>query len=1621
MASFKQGDQGPFQGRDFSMGNTYRDTQGANLRSLATNARNLPPSHTYHYPRGIPDNYKLAPAKEGETSRRYVEDYLPVSFYSRKDIKAVFSTNSGQFPTRGLSLTHVHGSRVLDLWSAEELQERANAIRKKHWKSLRSMTRPECWEDLYDYFDCFDIYLQGALNLWNLVRLLFDENDSLSRNKACATAVEVGIWCDEWIAQAENKTKLMGFNCWEGDIVSLITPATWTELQKLPVDMVFLRHALCHRQNQLLDKHWARPSAYPANSLGANWVNNTLHHWLAGQPVHDTPSGIPLLVSSLSTIPAGSAASSLPQPQVATVATEMMANTNTTLQKPIVVSGTNNRQKVGTQHRGLAAGVGPITHSGESFSDNRPGSSTSVPNTGNPVTGAPESQIAKNCATQPAFYHQPMRPYGHAFNTPFMTGPNGEPKPYHGPVGPSAPPPPPVPPAFDYQPYGLRPSAKVTPRRPEDSRASNNGHTSPGQSSMAPTAGTRMPSDVYQRVPLDVTPSHRHNGKRNATVHSAIDQGSGQGLSMGPLRFNPGQNEQQDQMKTSNATSIACHDHSRPRRESKGWEKVPHADHSIHGPVFRRSPTKENRSLSLSRVSTKVESHCFNQHHPKNGNKYAYTPCPCLKCEERERSVYVQCTPAPKMPHEILLSKIHGIMSLWGEIENIRRLQPTPINENLSDFACFFVRFSDGSRVREASATDAFEDRELGCMVKIGAMHHSGYGNAMYSNYGQDTSQYGSASRSNSQEQSPWKGHSNGFGHGQPASNRRDSRTQVSLEQYMIPRSQPLQTPAAHPPHPQPSSIHGPATPLALNSQQEARQDTQGPAGDIKSTCNTPKAQTKPAVTEKFRISAEAESQSKPPSEEAIPDKEQTSKTFTLRDPKNSPEKGGNKAIVVNLPATPQKPKKADTNTQAPRRAITPQNSGGIVTPTKHTSPTAPSVAKLGESSSDGQREAQTAIRAVAQATTLTENINPAPAVPAVPVAPVAPVAPIVPAVPAIRAVSVAPAVPLVPVGRAVSAQPQAESTSQDRGKYRKIFSQKDDLNVEVCNAPMAKLGTRYDQSAIARSSVEEHPAEQEDDSRTHAGHALDNLIDSSRNQEDISTIAATDIATKKKSSMKSKKKKKPASTNQGESSSAQQPNKDLPIHVAEQQAPEISMSITTETIGDTEPAGLREVIAKAKRIIGEKEVESISARRLAINTAAGTVPQTFASLLDAAAQSKELGILETAKSKEVLRSEEQEPNELAEKSDLSESISKTFRADGGGSLRLPKNRKKQQSARLLIPGRDSLASESAPGTSSFEAPQTFNAGLPSATSTARFSSPAQETGSTDGSSGRMSTPTTPPSAMGVSDGPNTPSEESAAGVEMTLKYNISLNPRAKEFVSPATSSTAAGPKKIEFAPVPLRPTKHDRNVSYTSSKSSRTLTPGTTSNKEEDSQADGTAAESPIGKDKSPASQQTSVEDATEKNKGRTLAGDKAPATQNLPEDDGAWQVQGPKRDFSTKQPKGNTRQKNYQQQQGKQGQQSQQGSKKNRPSPKKQKIQGDAHNQQQQYASRSNTDLVSVGSKTEFPTLPPAPKPVSGLPASSVWGKARSASTATAVSTPSESVKTSANPSPKKDSGKQ
>ncbi|KAL0938025.1 uncharacterized protein CTRU02_207756 [Colletotrichum truncatum] len=141
------------------------------------------------------------------------------------------------------------------------------------------------------------------------------------------------------------------------------------------------------------------------------------------------------------------------------------------------------------------------------------------------------------------------------------------------------------------------------------------------------------------------------------------------------------------------------------------------------------------------------------------------------------------------------------------------------------------VRYTDESRIREVVATNDFDCEELQSRVRIGAMHHSKYGNAIYH------------SRTSPAKSNSWQRGTSTVRH------HRDARIQVSLEQFMLQKPQTVKPPA------------------------------------------------------------EAESQSKPPSEEALPDSEPFDEGNSPPGVTNLGNNGKGKAIRVHLPATPKKEK----------------------------------------------------------------------------------------------------------------------------------------------------------------------------------------------------------------------------------------------------------------------------------------------------------------------------------------------------------------------------------------------------------------------------------------------------------------------------------------------------------------------------------------------------------------------------------------------------------------------------------------------------------------------------------------------------------------------------------------
>ncbi|KAF4343843.1 hypothetical protein FBEOM_2204 [Fusarium beomiforme] len=269
--------QGPSQPpkQIFDPNRTYAKDQPPNVREVFTN----------FYPNGLPNMYKMlqTPGPEG-VIQTYVEDYLPVGFYKnpRTEDGAIFSTINGTKQFRHLHEQLLPQRRV-HLWCKDEVQSVCNSLRKLYWHLITRMPKPDCWESLWAYFDAQDVYDYGALNLWNVINHLFDENVIIGDDVKNIYAIEIGLWVDNWLYNQENCDKIIG---WDGafPIANLLTDEDWKGLGSISNEALSLViSALEHRRSLLLSPEKLRPGALKPNHLMDFREMDSLENWLAGQ------------------------------------------------------------------------------------------------------------------------------------------------------------------------------------------------------------------------------------------------------------------------------------------------------------------------------------------------------------------------------------------------------------------------------------------------------------------------------------------------------------------------------------------------------------------------------------------------------------------------------------------------------------------------------------------------------------------------------------------------------------------------------------------------------------------------------------------------------------------------------------------------------------------------------------------------------------------------------------------------------------------------------------------------------------------------------------------------------------------------------------------------------------------------------------------------------------------------------------------------------------------------------------------------------------------------------------------------------------------------------------------
>ncbi|KAL7923445.1 hypothetical protein ACQKWADRAFT_320099 [Trichoderma austrokoningii] len=245
------------------------------------------------YPRGLPVTYKMIYGVHSQgVAQTYLEDNLPIGFYTNIPPKAaaVISTSNGSRPFR--KLDYIQPQRRLHLWSKDEIQAICNSLRKRHWNVLKNMQQPYCWDDLWTYFDAYDLYHNGCLNLWNVINTLWDENNLISVDVKREIALHIGHWADEWLKEEENQNKLTQWKESQGSIYRILNDKDHESLGSLSDDVVpLIASALKGRRAHLLSNKEAEKAEEPAGLI-TTFRTTGIENWLTGQPVFDG-NGLP--------------------------------------------------------------------------------------------------------------------------------------------------------------------------------------------------------------------------------------------------------------------------------------------------------------------------------------------------------------------------------------------------------------------------------------------------------------------------------------------------------------------------------------------------------------------------------------------------------------------------------------------------------------------------------------------------------------------------------------------------------------------------------------------------------------------------------------------------------------------------------------------------------------------------------------------------------------------------------------------------------------------------------------------------------------------------------------------------------------------------------------------------------------------------------------------------------------------------------------------------------------------------------------------------------------------------------------------------------------------------------
>lgn len=115
---------------------------------------------------------------------------------------------------------------------------------------MRSVTKPRMWTDLYEYFDGYDLYVDGVAFCWHVIMQIANRNEYIDKLKQR----DVNNYAAQWVMFHKD----LVVHCQESDLISQFTPEECKDLdgiQEKYLDLLrerlqFYRNRVMRQQQQ---------------------------------------------------------------------------------------------------------------------------------------------------------------------------------------------------------------------------------------------------------------------------------------------------------------------------------------------------------------------------------------------------------------------------------------------------------------------------------------------------------------------------------------------------------------------------------------------------------------------------------------------------------------------------------------------------------------------------------------------------------------------------------------------------------------------------------------------------------------------------------------------------------------------------------------------------------------------------------------------------------------------------------------------------------------------------------------------------------------------------------------------------------------------------------------------------------------------------------------------------------------------------------------------------------------------------------------------------------------------------------------------------------------------------